>query len=476
MTSATPARPLRLLHLGSGFRPWRRGGLVAYLEDLMEEQVRRGDQVTYFFSGRHYPYVRRARLRRWERGGVAMLEVVNSPLYDHGRQPELELSEPRIERMLEDVIRAQRPDVVHVQELAGLPSSVLDVARRSGVPTIMTLQDYFPLCSTFKLLDSQGRVCLRRQIGDDCVATTASDPRDPGLLFEATLLYHVARLPLVRRVDPAWRDPRVKRFARRAAPRAPQQDSDGDRAAAFQRRREMNLERLNRVDTLVAMSRRVAEIYSLLGVDPSRMRTVQLTLAHIERLRPRRPTAAEPITFATLGGLESVAKGGRLVLDAVRSLSEPARAGRFRLMSFGFPDRALAEEAEELPGVELRGLYSPEQLDELLDDVDVGIMPSIWEEAYGYAGVEFLAKGIPVIANAIGGVVEYVHDRETGWINRSRSAEELARIMLEVIEHPEQVAERNATIRAARGRIVKPMSRHSDEMDLIYRESIAARA
>jgi hypothetical protein len=60
---------------------------VAYVEDLMEEQVRRGHEVAYFFSGRQYPLARGPRLRRWERGGVAMLELVNSPLYDHVRQP-----------------------------------------------------------------------------------------------------------------------------------------------------------------------------------------------------------------------------------------------------------------------------------------------------------------------------------------------------------------------------------------------------
>src|SRR5919199_3938426 len=112
---------MRLLHLGSGFRPWRRGGLVAYAEDLMAEQVRRGHDVAYFFSGRQYPLARGPRLRRWGRAGVEMLEVVNSPLYDHGRQPELEVAEPRIERMLEGVLQDVRPDAVHVQELAGLP-------------------------------------------------------------------------------------------------------------------------------------------------------------------------------------------------------------------------------------------------------------------------------------------------------------------------------------------------------------------
>jgi glycosyltransferase involved in cell wall biosynthesis len=471
---------LRLLHLGSGFRPWRRGGLVAYVEGLTQEQVRRGHEVTYLFSGRHYPYVSGPRLKRWTAGGVAMLEVINSPLYNHGRQPELELDEPRIERMLDGVIRKLRPDVVHVHELAGLPSSVLDVIRRSDVPAIVTLQDYFPLCSTFKLLDADGRVCLRREIGADCVATTAADPRPPGLLFEASLRYSLSRLPLVRRVDLALRDPPIRWvagiLARRAVAEAQAEQPDGGaRATAFQRRRDVNVARLNGAHRLIAMSHRVAEIYSLLGVEPRRLSTLQLTLPHIEQLRPRRAEGRSPITFATLGGLESVAKGGRVLLDAVRSLSGAASAGRFRLLAFGVSDPDIAREAESVEGVELRGRYFPEQLDDLLEGVDVGILPSIWEEAYGYAGVEFLAKGIPVIANAIGGIVEYVRPGETGWLNRSRSADELAKIMLDVIEHPSQVGDLNANLRAAHESLVKPLARHADEMDAIYDEALAAR-
>src|SRR3954467_1281041 len=136
---------MRILHIGSGFRPWRRGGLVAYVEDLMDEQVRAGHEVSYFFSGRQYPRARGPRLKRWETRGVAMLEMVNSPIYDHGRQPALELSEPAAERMLAGVLERVRPDTVHVQELAGLPTSVLDVVRQSGAPLVVTLQDYFPL-------------------------------------------------------------------------------------------------------------------------------------------------------------------------------------------------------------------------------------------------------------------------------------------------------------------------------------------
>jgi len=97
-------------------------------------------------------------------------------------------------------------------------------------------------------------------------------------------------------------------------------------------------------------------------------------------------------------------------------------------------------------------------------------MPSIWEEAYGYAGVEFLAKGIPVLANAIGGMPDYVRDGQTGWLNRSCSAPELARIMSDLTERPEEVQAMSARVVAERGRIVKPMARHADEIDAVYRD------
>jgi glycosyltransferase involved in cell wall biosynthesis len=329
----------------------------------------------------------------------------------------------------------------------------------------MTLADYFLLCSTFKLLDAQGRVCLRRDVGADCLATTAADPRPPGLLYDATVRHELRTRPLLRRLPY-----KVRRLAGSIGSRVEAPPAAGPQA--FQRRREVNVERLNRADRLIAMSERVAEIYTLLGVDRSRMAVLQLTLARIERLRPRRPQGTGPVAFATVAGLTSQAKGSRLLVEAVRLLSGSVPAGSFRLIAFGLIDPAVAAELEELEAIEMgpAGPFSDDQLDAVLDEVDVGIIPSIWEEAYGLVGPEFLAKGIPVIANAIGGMPEYTREGETGWLNRSCSAPELARIMREVVERPEQVAALNARILAARDTIIKPMARHGDEMDAVYRE------
>jgi len=45
--------------------------------------------------------------------------------------------------------------------------------------------------------------------------------------------------------------------------------------------------------------------------------------------------------------------------------------------------------------------------------------------------------------------------------------------MRQVVERPEQVAELNVRILAARETIIKPMARHGNEMDEVYRELVS---
>ena len=225
---------------------------------------------------------------------------------------------------------------------------------------------------------------------------------------------------------------------------------------------------------MVAQSPRVAEIYEARGVSAERMTTLRFTLAHIEHLRPRSLGAPpSPITFATLGGCASHTKGSDLIVGALRELREAGLEGRFRLRVFGGVHDDVRPYLEAYGGVEIPELYERNQLDELLDDADVGIMASIWEEALAYSGVEMIAKGIPLIANPLGGMVEYALEGETAWLNESCSAEGLARLMSMLIAEPQRVLDMHGRVLAARDRIVRPLAEHVDAMDEIYREVVA---
>ena len=456
----------------------------------MEAQARRGHDVAYFFAGRRYPLVGRPRLHRWRRRGVAMLELLNSPIpvgLDGGtRFPQLELNEPATESAFRRVLGARRPDVVHVQELTGLPSSLLDLARGEGVPVVMTLQDYQALCPTLKLYDSHGEICLRTQPGAECVICCRDAPPSPVVMRGVTTAFEIERLAALL---PARARPAVARALTRLAelagkpgqpaPAGPPDVDDREAAAAeYQRRRDVNLERLGRVDALLAMSSGVAEMNAALGVDPRALRTVHLTLAHVDGLSPR--TIAEPpspVRFITLTGAQNEQKGALVLLRAVHALRAAGLEDAYTLDVYGPVDPQVRAELARSPAVRLRGSYAGGgQIGAVLDAADVGIVPSVWEEAYGFVGLELLAKGIPVIGNARGGIPDYTIPGQTGWLNRSCSGEELAEIMAAVIRDPAQIVGLNRSIRERRDELVKPLERHLDELDAIYAEVVASGA
>ena len=60
---------------------------------------------------------------------------------------------------LEQVVRAERPDVVNTHNLLGITTGVWEVCRRLGIPVVHTLHDYRLLCLRATLTKSNGEPC-----------------------------------------------------------------------------------------------------------------------------------------------------------------------------------------------------------------------------------------------------------------------------------------------------------------------------
>ncbi len=479
---------MRILHIGYGYRPWRHGGLIAYAEDVMDAQAARGDEVTYFFRGRHYPLAPSDRLHRWERRGVRMRELLNSTLTFGGDSgtltPEADLSHPPSEAAFVEVLEEFRPEIIHVQEIIGLPSSLIDLAVSHGTPIMATLQDYFPLCPVLKLYDVDDRLCQRHDVGGQCARCSAGAPRGRRMFMSMTVAYE-----LRRQLGPERGNRAVAAAERLLAktvgapqggapaedpPAPPPKPASTPDALRYQARRDINLARLSRLDAVVAQSRRVGEIYAERGVDPTRIRVIHLTLRHLQEIKPRRiDSPPSPIRLIALNGAASREKGADVLVEAARTLERDGLADRFSLDLYGYTADWARAALESISNVNVLAGYPQSEIDRVLDGYDVGIVPSVWEEAYGYVGPEFLSKGIPVIGNARGGIVDYTHDGTTGWVNQSADAEGLAQIIRHIIADPQQLVDRNAWILEHRSELIKSLDQHMTELDALYAELVA---
>jgi glycosyltransferase involved in cell wall biosynthesis len=223
------------------------------------------------------------------------------------------------------------------------------------------------------------------------------------------------------------------------------------------------------------MSTGVAEICAQLGVAEERVRVLHFTLSHLARIEPTpRVEPQEPMVFAVLNACATIPKGAHAVLAALEALGRAGLGERFRLHVWGFVAPYVRPRLEADRAVVLRGNYTSEDLPRALAEADVGIVPSVWEEAYGYTGPEMLAAGVPVIGSALGGITDYVVPGETGWLNRSATGQELAEQMARLIAEPGEVAQLRARLRASRPPGVKTMDRHIDELESVYAEALSA--
>ena len=489
---------MRILHVGFDLRPWVVNGLIIHTEDLMKAQAEAGHQVGCFGPGRQLPLIRRPFLHRCKRGKVRLFEWVNSSLVVGGHlgspDPDRDLSDPLVEAAFARVLKAFAPDVVHIQDLGGLPSSLAGLAGAKGLPVVMTLHDYFSLCPTVKLFDAEQRICERVRPGEMCVVCCANAPPDNRASLEQTLRYERGRIrSAVPHLDRALRRPALEsvgaaaiRLTERALGLAhlnrgqpPQLGSPELRrtratAQAYGRRREENRKRLAQLDALITFSDRSQVVCEQLGVEKLRMRTIRMNPGHIEHLHPRRdPEIGDPLRFAALNACSSTQKGAELILETVGELSRRGLDARYRLFVHGPVAPHVQPALAAHPAVILSGEYRVAQLDGLLETVDIGLMPSMWEEVYGFAGLEFLAKGIPVIGNAVGAIPDYVRPGQTGWLNRSCGATELAELMIAAIEDPAEVQRLGARALGLRDELISPLAVQVAELSALYDEVLA---
>lgn len=481
------SKPRTVLHIGWGFMPWRGGGLIEYAEDLMQTQTVHGLKVYYFCSGRQYipnsdPY-----LKIHENNGITFFEIINSriihSIYNGTLNPELEMNEISSENFFRNILSRTMPDIVHIHELAGLPSSLIEIAREEyNIPTIMTLADYFLLCPTIMLYDHNEQNCTEMEVGEKCILCCMNAPSGNKHLLTSTFKYELIKFSSYF-LPSAFIDSMIKLKSRifdynfnkstRPAKSSVNKGEKVQYAETYQKRRNTNLKRLKKINVLIARSDRLKEIYQRYTGNDLEIVKITPTLTHFRSIKTKKIDKLEfPIQIATLNGLSSVAKGSKLLINTLKILKKNGYEDLFDLHVYGTVGENITVQLQPFRNVQHHGTYKRYELNDILEKIDVGLIPSVWEEAFGYVGLEFLAKGIPIIGNNVGGINEYLIDNKTGLLNSSLNPQGFAERIATVLKEPEILLYLNRYIRTNNEHIVKNIEKHFLEIQQIYEQFV----
>jgi glycosyltransferase involved in cell wall biosynthesis len=161
-------------------------------------------------------------------------------------------------------------------------------------------------------------------------------------------------------------------------------------------------------------------------------------------------------------------KGHLVLLRAFARAVKEVPELELRIAGRGPLDPALRSIVDELglgSRVQLLGQVSPIQ--KAMEDVGVVVMPSLGE-GFGMVALEAMERARPVIASAVGGLVDIVRDGRTGILVPPGEVVPLARAIVELATDPARAAKLGA---AGRAHALEwfPDERSLERTELLYR-------
>jgi glycosyltransferase involved in cell wall biosynthesis len=367
---AAKARRRRVLICSNLFPPYGSGGaeIVAHQEASVLEEL--GVDVQVFCGRLHttadHPY----RVRTTD-GAVKKTWVRLSPVDISGQS--WNFRNDCVRQRFASVLDRFAPDVVHFHNLLGLSVTMADECEARGIPTVLTLHDYWGICFKNTMLKNDGALCARG--GFDCMgclATLWGESSIPSPVRNAHILLSLAK-----------------------------------------------------VDRFISPSQYLADRYAANGIPRDRILVMRngIDLERFENAHPQHDT----FTVGFIGYL-----GRHKGLDVLlRALSLLPGSTDVRLLVVGD-----GEERENLQAlcrslrldrlVTFRGRVDNQRIGTIYERIDALVVPSVWPENSPVTITEAMASGIPVIASDIGGVKELVEDGVTGLLAPARDASALA--------------------------------------------------
>lgn len=422
----------------------RGGGVSVYQRNLLAALHENGGHEAHFLSSGIAHEFRR-RPPRWRElpattddAPARRFEIVNAGLMapshaDYGSNAQLE--DAGTEAAFMDFVARNGPyDAIHFNNLEGLPANVLRVKQRwPATRVVLSLHNYYPFCPQVNLWRNEADNCSDYADGQRCETClpVRADPRSVRLahavswrlnqlgMGPGTAVFDKGFRPML---GIAWRSYRKLKLLRRPPPApaalsaaVPVPAPAAPTGSAFAARRAAMVGLINaHVDAVLCVSDRVRQIAAHHGLTPEKLHTSYIGTLEAGKWqttqpKPRMLRDDGTLRLAYLGYMRRD-KGFFFLLDALEALPDTlaaslrltvaARRGEAAVMA------RLQAIAPRLAELRLVDGYSHDGLDDLLADVDLGVVPVMWEDNLPQVAIEMHARHIPLMTSDRGGAQE----------------------------------------------------------------------
>ncbi|MBI0549615.1 glycosyltransferase [Pectobacterium parmentieri] len=320
-------------------------------------------------------------------------------------------------------------DILHFNNLEGIPVRTLKIIKEKfpKIKIVLSLHNYYTLCPQVDLFFANDQNCINYDNGKRCLK--CAKRKSATLVKSHYYVGGVLDKFNIKENDIASRI--IHKITRKTVSTLFKEKVRNEREITENemnsQRRDYFIDSINKyVDLIIPVSKRVEEIFIRHGINGKKSKVIYIGTAHSSFFNNSKERAFldfsknKKITLCYLGYMRK-SKGFPFLLEALGKLDQRI-AKNINLVIAAKKDNEylpmLYEVAKSFNKIEYHDGYTHNNLSDILKNVDLGIVPPIWEDNLPQVAIEMHCRHIPILTSDLGGASE-LHNRNKYFTFRS---------------------------------------------------------
>ncbi|PIE78371.1 MAG: hypothetical protein CSA15_08150 [Candidatus Delongbacteria bacterium] len=281
-----------------------------------------------------------------------------------------------VDKHFTNYLKEIKPDIVHFGHLSHLSTNLIKIVHEFKIPIVYTIHDFWLYCVKGQLINENGEICEGPNI---CRCLDCSP--------------YVVNNKKIEVVAKHMKDI------------------------------------ISYIDVFISPSKTLRDFFIKQGISPAKIKYYKYGF-NKEKIKYQKKIYSKKskINFGFMGRIIPT-KGIKVLVEAFTKLNNEMLS---IYGSVGKQKRFL-----ETDNIRFRGPFNNDNINDVLNDIDVLIVPSIWYENAPLVMQEAFLAGIPVLTSNIGGMKELVEDGVNGFLFKVGDSKDLIDKITSITSNPE---------------------------------------
>ncbi len=374
-----------------------------------------------------------------------------------------EYEHPEIGEHFAQILSEFKPDLVHVMHAQNLSGSVISTSKENGLPVVLSPTDFWFICPIVQLKRPDNSICEGPGPGAHNCFTCYT----PRLIPPASEITEA----ITKRI-PALDNALIKSSLGKTALQTAYSIYKFPAAMQATRDRPKHLQEIaNSADAITVPTLLMKRLFTKNGINPDLIHHIQFGIDDSKLKDFQNKTQSDVLRIGFIGTLFEH-KGVDILIKAFQRISAKKAP---ELKIYGpkdqFPDyfeylKKLAESDESSQSrIHFLGSFPNDLFGQILTEIDVLVVPSIWYENTPLVMQSALTAKTPLIASDLGGMSELINHGRDGFVFKVGDFLDLSEKLQLLVDQPDLLSKFRQNIGPQRSIAVMV-----DDLEAIYKK------